>query len=288
MPCKYLKLPVYFLLCIQLLSAHPGIGIVMDSEGSVYYTDLKQVWKLAPDGKKSIAVNNVHSHELFMDAQDNLYGEHLWYEGEVTDTWGHRIWRRSPDGTVTDIIPSRKGFREDYNDFSFVQDGSGNMYWAARGHPTIIKKRGPGGAVTDLTQAEFEDVRWMMATSEGAIYLIDLYDLIHITSQGRIEILAKDLAGNRQSPQLGKDRHAIMGLWRDTRKNLYTAVAADRAVKQISPDGHVRVVARTSPPWTPTGGLVTKQGVLWLLEYSVDNSVRVCRVDPQGRRTIYN
>lgn len=31
--------------------AHPGIGIVMDSKGNVFYTDLKQVWKIDPLGK---------------------------------------------------------------------------------------------------------------------------------------------------------------------------------------------------------------------------------------------
>lgn len=52
----------------------------MDSKGDVYFTDLKHVWKLAPDGKKNIVVSNVHTHELWIDANDNLYGEHLWYE----------------------------------------------------------------------------------------------------------------------------------------------------------------------------------------------------------------
>ncbi|MEK6565879.1 MAG: hypothetical protein AABZ41_04135, partial [Bacteroidota bacterium] len=62
----------------------------MDSQGNVYYTDLKHVWKLTPDGTKSIAIRNVHTHELYIDPQDNLYGEHLWYEGDATKKWGHR------------------------------------------------------------------------------------------------------------------------------------------------------------------------------------------------------
>ncbi|MBS1544887.1 MAG: hypothetical protein JST14_14725 [Bacteroidetes bacterium] len=34
------------LLLLQLAHAHPGIGIVQDSRGNIYYTDLKQVLKL--------------------------------------------------------------------------------------------------------------------------------------------------------------------------------------------------------------------------------------------------
>ena len=62
--------------------AHPGIGIVKDRKGNIYYTDLKQVWKIDKSGTKTMVVNNVHSHELYMDAEDNLYGEHLWYNGK--------------------------------------------------------------------------------------------------------------------------------------------------------------------------------------------------------------
>jgi hypothetical protein len=73
------------LLLLVLLSlpvmAHPGVGIVQDSRGNVFLTDLKQVWKIAPDGQRSVAVPNVHTHELILDKDDNLYGEHLWYEG---------------------------------------------------------------------------------------------------------------------------------------------------------------------------------------------------------------
>lgn len=92
--------------------AHPGVGIVQDSKGNIFYTDLKHVWKIQTDGKKSIAVQNVHTHELFMDEHDNLFGEHLWYEGEETDKWGHYVWRLSADGKFEKIIPDSEGFSQ--------------------------------------------------------------------------------------------------------------------------------------------------------------------------------
>jgi hypothetical protein len=33
------------------------------------------VWRIAPDGRKSIAVRDVHSHELAIDATGALVGE---------------------------------------------------------------------------------------------------------------------------------------------------------------------------------------------------------------------
>src|SRR5262245_19221519 len=83
--------------------AHPGWGIVQDSKGNVFFTDTKQVWKIAPDGTLSIALADVHTHELAVDADDNVYGEHLWYVG-ATQQWRHRVWRLAPNGSVNDVI----------------------------------------------------------------------------------------------------------------------------------------------------------------------------------------
>src|SRR5262245_58374851 len=112
-----------WLLLSGAAPAHPGVGIAQDSRGNVYFTDLKQVWKIAPDGQQSVAVAGIHTHELCLDAQDNLYGEHLWYEGDATKKWGHRVWRRAADGSVSDVIAARDGFLKDY---SFVRDRAGN------------------------------------------------------------------------------------------------------------------------------------------------------------------
>src|SRR5688572_4814074 len=78
--------------------AHPAIGIVIDRSGNIYYSDLTHVWRVAPNGAKAIVVPNVHSHELYLDDQGNLYGEHVWYEGEKIDRWGHYVWRRNAAG----------------------------------------------------------------------------------------------------------------------------------------------------------------------------------------------
>jgi hypothetical protein len=128
--------------------AHPGIGVVLDSKGNAYYTDLKQVWRISAGGGKSVAVANVHTHELWIDSLDNLYGEHLWYEGDATGTWRHRVWKRSPGGAVSDVIPSREGFRDDFDDFHFVRDRAGRFFWLEG--DSLIRARPPGGPAADV------------------------------------------------------------------------------------------------------------------------------------------
>lgn len=276
------------LLSITPSLSHPGVGIVMDSKGNVYYTDLKHVWKIAPNGAKSIAVRNVHTHELSIDERDNLYGEHLWYEGDTSRQWGHRVWKLGSDGTLIELIPARKGFRDDYDDFHFVHDRFGAMYWADRGKPTVIRKRSMNGEVHTLATANFTNVRWMTVTPEGILYLVDLHDLVRITPDGTVQTVVRNLANRRRSFLFTTDIHAIMGLWTDPSANVYAAVYPDRVVRKIGPDGSVGIAVRAQPGWTPTGGLVAPNGDLWLLEYGGIFGVRVRRMDRQGKSKVFD
>jgi len=285
---------LFFLGAILLAAgpawAHPSVSVVRDSRGNVYYSDLKQVWRIAPDGAKSIAVQNVHTHELYVDAEDNLYGEHLWYEGDATKKWGHYVWRLSADGKLTHIIPPRAGFRDDYRDFSFVRDRAGNMYWAEReARPIVIRKRAPDGTTADFgAEAGLSDVRWMTATPEGTVYFTDGPDLVRIAPDGKTTRLARGLRERRWSQPLTwfNDTHNLMGVWADARGNVYVAGYGARKVKRVGPDGRVEVVATSPAPWSPTGGLVASNGDLWLLEDGVVGA-RVRRISPDGNERVY-
>ncbi|MFL6261222.1 MAG: hypothetical protein ACJ76Y_16100 [Thermoanaerobaculia bacterium] len=266
-------------------AAHPGVGIVMDRRGNVFYTDLTQVWKISPQGRKSIAVRNVHTHELCLDAGDNLYGEHLWYEGEATDRWGHRVWRLGRDGTLTDVIPPRQGFLRDY---SFVRDAAGNMYWADRGPRTVIRKRTPDGTISTLaTCPNCRNVSWMTATADGTVRFVDTGDLLEVSPAGALRTVAKNLQERLLTQPQVNEPHLLMGLWTEAARNTYVAVYGARLVKKVTPAGQVQVVARSPFPWSPTGGLVAPNGDLWLLECSYTNAVRVRRIGRDGSVTVF-
>lgn len=281
---RFLWLVAAFLVAASA-SAHPGVGIVRDSRGNIYYTDLKHVWKIAADGTKSIAVPNVHTHELCLDAADNLYGEHLWYEGEATDKWGHYVWRLSPLGELAQIIPPQEGFRKNY---SFVRDRAGNMYWVEGGQPPLLKRRTPDGRISALRgEIGLSNVRWMTATPEGTVYLIDDPDLVRITPDGVVTRVARNLKERSWFQFFVGDHHTLMGLWTDPQGNVYVAVYGARLVKKVSPRGTISAVARSPIPWSPTGGLVAPDGALWLLEYAITGAARVRRLGPDGSERVF-
>jgi hypothetical protein len=257
------------------LSAHPGIGIVKDSKGNIYYTDLERVWKIGTDGKRTIAVPDVHTHELYMDPSDNLYGEHSWYNGERLNTWGHYVWCLKNNGALVKIKEPASGFLENY---SFVRDGSGNMYWAEHWKVSKIKKKSPDGRLTTLAEGKFKDIRWMHATASGKLFFIDLTDLYEINEQGKIRIVVRNLHGSDKITDTTALKHYIFGIWLDKAKNIYLAVTGERVVKRITGDGVVSTVVQSSGGWSPTSGLFDDAGNLWLMETNVENQIRVRKI----------
>lgn len=276
---------VLFLLPSAIV-AHPGIGIVMNSAGHVFYTDLNHVWEISPNGTVSIAVKDVHTHQLYLDKQDNLYGEHVWYEGEHTDKWVHYRWKLTKEKELVRLTPDTEGFPVHSG---LVRDCERNMYWQEKvdGHE-VIKRQDESGKVFLHSDHKFEDVRWMFVPREKMeLYVIDLVTLKKVEPDGQVRIISEDLSEKSISHAFVRDIHNLMGMWEDNASNLYIAVFGGKKVKKVSPDGEIKTVVKVSGRWSPSGGLFDQNENLWLLEYSLSNNARVKRIDLKGNEIIF-
>lgn len=256
--------------------AHPGIGIVQNSKGEIFYTDTERIWKISPDGKsKTVVIPNVHTHELYMDSQDNLYGEHLWYEGEATDKWGHYVWKYDARGKFTKVKPDAEGFLQNY---SFVRDGSGTMYrLISSKNGSDWMKISPDQKIEWLATVPTKDVRWQFCSRDGTFYYVDDNDLCKIVDKKAV-VVTPDLDGVKGEVPKRKPNNSIFGMWDDPTGAIYVAVTGKKTVKKITSDGRVSVVYQSSLSWMPTGGIVDKKGNLWVLEANALNNVRVVKI----------
>jgi sugar lactone lactonase YvrE len=253
--------------------AHPGWGVVRDAAGNVYYTDLAHVWRVDARGRRSIVVRDVHTHELMLDSAGALYGEHAEFLGG--DRFRHRVWRRTRDGRVEDVVPRRAGYRDGYG---FVRGGDGALYWASclGGGSCVVKRRDPAGRVdTAARGARFAaPLNFLAAAPDGTLLVADGADLHRITRDGRLVRVARALA--REG-----GRFALMGVHAARDGRVYVAAHFDRAVIELAPDGTRRVAARSEAPWRPSGVLAAPDG-LWVLEYD-DARARLRHLRPDGR-----
>ena len=260
------------------MSAHPAAAIVRDRAGNVYYSDLEQIWRIAPNGRKSVVVPDVHSHELALDSAGNLYGEDSEYLGG--DNYRHRLWKRAPNGRITDVVPWTNGL---HRTFGVVRDGRGYSYYSAcYERECIIRRRSPTGAAEVLTTQRFvgprsyrTNINWLAVGNDGSLYFIQGRDLRAVDPRGHVRTVRANVGD------------MPFGMWVDGSNNVYVAVNGSRSIVRVARDGSARVVATTPKGWGPTGVTVAPDGSLWILEYSTDNRVRVRRVLPGGRTVVF-
>jgi hypothetical protein len=268
------------------LLAHPGVGIVMDSKGNVFYTDLVHVWKIATDGTQTIAVRDVHTHELYLDAEDNLYGEHVWYEGEATDKWGHYIWSLRKNGELIRTKEATEGFPEDN---TLRRDYDGNTYWSTKvDEHDVLKITEAGGKKRLLSTHQFDDIRWMfVAPCSKDIFVIDHLSLKKVNTEGEVEMLAENLKEGGSIFSRVNDHHYLYGVWFDGDDNVYVAVYGASKVIKIMPGGKKETVHKSSRGWSPSGGLIGNDGTSWIMEFSSRNKTRVVKISAEGERQVF-
>lgn len=266
--------------------AHPAVSLVLDSHGNLYFSDLESVRVLRPDGTIELVMSGVHTHELWIGPDGALYGEDV---TNVGDDYRHRVWRLDPDGTITDVIPWREGFPDEYHDYGFGRDASGASYVLRRGDRLIEVRGADGDPVRAISLDEFEGfVHWLTVHPGGRVHVGVGSDLLTVPPGGsKAVVVARGLVERTEEFDWLHDRHAIMGLWTDANGNVYVSVYAGQVLKRVSPAGDVSVVSRSPGDWSPVGGTSAVDGTVWILEWSASNEVRIRRLGPDGSERVF-
>jgi hypothetical protein len=274
---KFLISNFLFLLSFTI-AAHPGIGIVKDSKGNIYYTDLKQVWKISSDGNKSIVVSGVHTHELYIDQQDNLFGEHLWYNGESKNTWGQYAWCLKNTGELVKEINSPEGFLTNY---SLVRDSLGNMYWVERFTTSKIMKKSKTGEITKMLEGKFGFIGWMFASKNGSLFFTESNKLHRLSADGVLETLAENIGSRSTDFTVMGRNYDSYGIWTDADENIYVSMIDSKKVIRVGVNGKPETVLSPNSLWTICSGVFDNNGNMWVLENSATNDVRARKISKE-------
>lgn len=272
MRVKFLFASLFFALTLHL-NAHPGDGIVADSKGNVYFTDLKHVWKITPKGTKSIVVRDKHTHELFMDSADNLYGEDSQYD-TVKKTWSHSIWKLTADGRLEMVVPFRPGFREDV---SFVRDTAGNQYFLrAEGTKQKLTRKVPSGPESTLV-ANLPRSVLRSVGADGHIYLTQGDKLLRVSASDRLKTVASGLTNSYALGKGNEGLNVLYGLTATKDGTVYLTYFGGRKLLKITPQGQVSHIYSSGAETSPTGVTVVGE-TIYVLEHGVPSNPYAIRV----------
>lgn len=271
---RLLFLILTLLISTSSLIAHPGIGMVYDGDQTIFYTDLEHVWKLnTKTGVSEIMLEDIHTHELFLDKEGNLFGEHYWYV-EAEEKFKNYIWKLSSEGVFQKIRNEQYGENED---FGFIRDdnfGSYNIIKSGQDYH-IIREDSSGTRV--LHRTILNNPTWKYLTDDNELLFVD-YPAIYKADKNNVAVVSPDVSASRLPFSIQSDEHNIYGIWTDSNNLIYVAVYGGRLIKRIDQEGIVKKVYRSGFMWSPVNGVFDSENNLWLMECKLNGKIRVVKV----------
>jgi hypothetical protein len=248
-------------------AAHEGWGIVVDSRGRVYVTDIpaNTIWRISSDGRVEAIRRFIHSHALSLGLDGAVYGTNVSLTQPVRSAW-----RFDSGARFSEIIPPTRGFPLDLQSFLLAPDGS--VYSAsiyqhpepAGGRELYLLHWSPAGVVDTVAggpvghadghgrAARFQSIDGMAWLPDGSIVLADGPRLRRVFVDGRVESLGPPLTTLRWDQDL-------LGVAVGPDGAIYAADFAGRVVQRVVGD-RVDTLYRAGTYWSPAGIAATASG----------------------------
>lgn len=269
--------------------AHPGSGIVVDSQGYVYFVDTGQgVWKLDPQGKLTL-LHTAAYHWMALDEKG-----HFVKSGALGNFDRGSFERVTPAGAVPGLIIS--------SDYPIVIGSDGGLYYVPYnpGGPRELIRRLPNGqrSVFAVLPADAgpKPIKWVngIATGpDGALYVTDNDAVRRIGRNGAVSTFrdAVQLTACADPLPSTPKLPYLRGLAVARDGTVYAAANGCRAVVAIPAKGPIRIVLKAERPWSPTGVALSGKDI-YVLEYlhtpradSKEWIPRIRRIAPDGTIT---
>ena len=261
---------LFCLLFIQSAAGQNTASMVMDSAGNIYYTDLKDIWKMDQSGKSKILFSNASSPLLYIHRNRQLCGIALQEQQFLP-------WCATNEKTLIQYDTNSKSIQAPV----FTFDAAGNQYFLENGTTNTIKKRNQQGSDSILTTTTLQEIESLYLGAKNILYFTHKDQLYCLPPGEAIEQIAKDLIDTTaENPSL----HKLHRIWSDGKKNLY--VATGGVIKQIDHRRLVTTVYKSTGIWYPADGIIDAQGNFFVLEYNNNDEARVNKISIAERKDI--
>lgn len=245
------------ILVSTIVYAHPGSGIVIDKNGTVYFTDTgKGVWRIGANGK----ISYLPAPEFHWMAIDEPA-----YFANSPKSFGNYFERVTPPNSKPALIMC--------SDFPLVIGKDGNIYYANTG-PDIAKIicRTPDGKESVVASNEiFKFINGIAAGPDGSLYITEasnakMNTIRKVTMNGTVSTIAT-YAGQGPNNELSETEPSYCrGLYVDSTGTIYVAATGSRSILRITPQGKLITILQTTNPWRPTGVAIF-HGEVYMLEW---------------------
>lgn len=278
------------LISVSNTTAHPSWAIAVDGKNQIYVSDLAKIWKIDAAGNVSV-ISERHTHELRIDAADNLFGEELHYE-PATQKYTSAIWRITPNGEFSYLQPPTETMPKG---LSIWKNQAGDTFYSGQTDDAskefYLLKRSADGNVKVLFGDERRAVGrrqivpysygGMVFAPDDSLYFKNSDTIWKLAADDKISVIVAkdDLSKITPDPML-------FGLSLDAENNLYTADFKGKRILKIATDKSVLIAYTSETGWSPTGVFARDENIYVLENKDVPPNpnviLRVRKIAPAG------
>ena len=251
--------------------AHPGSGIVVDSQGNVFVSDINRgLLKFSPDGKVTVVMKEA-GHWLALDAGAKFAR----MEFEKSNHWPRWFKRRNPPGAGLALVSDGGS--------PLVIHRDGNLYYVCNDERMIpgglqIGRLSPDGKLALVAPgmkarvAELGGIKGLASGPDDSLYVVCPGAVLKVKLDGTFTTVKHPVVApdcDRFLPPNTPPAHEpfLSGLAVSSRGDIYLAATGCRCVLKLDSEGRVSTVLKAESPWSPTG-LVLHGEDLYVAEWT--------------------
>jgi len=246
-----------FCLLNWTVLAHPGSGIIVDSEGNVFASDINRgLLKFAPDGKMSVVLREA-GHWLTLDAEKKFAR----MDFQQSEHWPRWFKHRNPAGSELAMISDGGS--------PLVIHRDGNLYYVCNDEKMIpgglqIGRLSPDGKLAlvapDLKAHadELGGIKGLASGPDDSLYAVTPGALLQVKLDGTFKIVKQPIIApdcDRYLPPNTTSAYQpfLTGVTVSPRGDIYLAATGCRCVLKLDRRERVSTVLKAESPWSPTG-----------------------------------
>jgi hypothetical protein len=236
--------------------AHPGSGIVVDSDGNVFVADINRgLLKFTPDGRVLVVLKEA-GHWL---AEDNG-GNFARMDFQKSEHWPRWFKHRRPSGGPALISDGGSPLvvHRDKNLYYICNDERMNPGGLQIGR---LSPDGRSALVAPGMKARADElggIKGLAAGPDESLYAVTAGAVLKVTLAGKFTTLKQPVKApdcDRYLPPGTPPGHEpfLTGLTVTPRGDIYLAASGCRSVLGLDSKGRISTVLKAEPPWSPTG-----------------------------------
>jgi len=244
--------------------AHPGSGIVVDSQGNVFVADINRgLLKFAADGKVTVVLKEA-GHWLTLDSNKNFAR----MDFQKSDHWPRWFKHRNPPGSELALISDGGS--------PLVIHRDGNLYYVCGDEQMIpaglqIGRLSPDGKLTLVAPGlkpridELGGIKGVASGPDDSLYATTPGAVLKVKLDGTFKIVKQSIVVpdcDRYSPEnppaeydplLKGNTPFLNGITVSLSSDIYLAATGCRCVLKLDQQDRISTVLKAESPWSPTG-----------------------------------